>query len=119
MQTPPPAWYAGTLNALIDRHDLEAGRMEQLLEAMLSDLLGELGVALVADPAFARRCLDEAGMAFCLAPHFHPAVARVGPLRRRLGVRTLFNCLGPLVNPARAPFQLLGVGRPEWLEPLA
>src|SRR5262249_13583673 len=43
----------------------------------------------------------------------------VGPIRRRLGFRTLFNCLGPLLNPARAPFQLLGVGRPEWLDPLA
>src|SRR3954447_6009216 len=47
-----------------------------------ADVLGQLGVALVADPAFARRCLQEAGMAFCLAPHFHPALARVGPLRR-------------------------------------
>jgi anthranilate phosphoribosyltransferase len=84
-----------------------------------ADVLGELGVALVADPAFARRCLQEAGLAFCLAPHFHPAMARVGALRRRLGVRTLFNCLGPLLNPARAAYQLLGVGRGEWLDPLA
>src|SRR5262249_15008867 len=67
----------------------------------------------------ARRCLDEAGLAFCFAPHFHPAMRHVAGLRRRLGVRTLFNCLGPLINPAEAPYQLLGVGRPEWLDPLA
>jgi anthranilate phosphoribosyltransferase len=58
-------------------------------------------------------------LAFCLAPHYHPALRHVGGLRRRLGVRTLFNCLGPLVNPAQAPYQLLGVGRPEWLDLMA
>ncbi len=58
-------------------------------------------------------------MAFCFAPFFHPALGRVAEVRRRLGVRTLFNLLGPLANPARAPFQLLGVGRPEHLDPLA
>jgi anthranilate phosphoribosyltransferase len=58
-------------------------------------------------------------MAFCLAPRFHPSLQRVGAVRRRLGVRTLFNCLGPLANPAGAAYQLLGVGRPEWLDRLA
>src|SRR5207244_10132703 len=57
--------------------------------------------------------------AFCLAPHFHPRMRHVGEVRRRLGVRTLFNCLGPLANPAGAAYQLLGVGRPEWLDRLA
>jgi anthranilate phosphoribosyltransferase len=84
-----------------------------------ADVLAALGVTVDCDPFTARRCLDQAGLAFCLAPRFHPALARLGEVRRRLGVRTLFNCLGPLANPAAAPYQLLGVGRPEWLDRLA
>jgi anthranilate phosphoribosyltransferase len=84
-----------------------------------ADVLAALGVRVSGDAACARRCLERAGMAFCLAPQFQPAVRHVSALRRRLGVRTLFNCLGPLVNPAGAGYQLLGVGRPEWLDRLA
>jgi anthranilate phosphoribosyltransferase len=84
-----------------------------------ADVLAELGVAVEGDAAWPRRCLDEAGMAFCFAPHFHPALKHVAALRRRLGVRTLFNCLGPLANPAGAAYQLIGVGRAELLDPLA
>jgi anthranilate phosphoribosyltransferase len=84
-----------------------------------ADVLSVLGVTVGADPATGRRCLDRVGMAFCLAPRFHPILARVGDVRRRLGVRTLFNLIGPLANPAGAAFQLLGVGRPEWLDPMA
>jgi anthranilate phosphoribosyltransferase len=84
-----------------------------------ADVLAALGVHVEGDAASARRCLDGAGLAFCYAPHFHPAMRHVASLRRKLGVRTLFNCLGPLVNPAEAPYQLLGVGRAEWLDPLA
>jgi anthranilate phosphoribosyltransferase len=84
-----------------------------------ADVLAALGVAVETDAASARRCLDHAGMAFCLAPHFHPRMAHVAAVRRRLGVRTLFNCLGPLANPAGADYQLLGVGQVEWLDRLA
>jgi anthranilate phosphoribosyltransferase len=84
-----------------------------------ADVLAALGVNLECDLACTRRCLDAAGMAFCLAPRFHPALGHIGPVRRRLGVRTLFNCLGPLANPARASYQLLGVGRAEWLDKMA
>jgi anthranilate phosphoribosyltransferase len=84
-----------------------------------ADVLAVLGVRVEGDAAFARRCLDEAGLAFCFAPHFHPALRRLAPLRRRLQTRTLFNALGPLVNPAGAAYQLLGVGRAEWLDPMA
>ncbi len=84
-----------------------------------ADVLASLGVRLELDARAARRCLERSGMAFCLAPHFHPRMQHVGTVRRRLGVRTLFNCLGPLANPASAPYQLLGVGRPEWLDRLA
>ena len=84
-----------------------------------ADVLAALGVRVELDGKAARECLDRAGMTFCLAPHFHPRMSHVGAVRRRLGVRTLFNCLGPLANPAGAAYQLLGVGRPEWLDRLA
>lgn len=84
-----------------------------------ADVLAALGVPVEAGVAWAQRCLEHAGLAFCFAPHFHPALASLGPLRRRLGVRTIFNLLGPLLNPAGAQFQVLGVGRPELLDPLA
>jgi anthranilate phosphoribosyltransferase len=84
-----------------------------------ADVLAALGVNVEGDAACALRCLDEAGLAFCFAPHFHPALRHVAAVRRRLQVRTLFNCLGPLANPAGAAHQLLGVGRAELLDPLA
>ncbi len=84
-----------------------------------ADVLTELGVPLEGGPTWARRCLDEAGLAFCFAPHFHPAFGNLGALRRRLRIRTLLNCLGPLANPAGAAYQLLGVGQRELLDPLA
>jgi anthranilate phosphoribosyltransferase len=84
-----------------------------------ADALAALGVSIECNADHARLCLERAGMAFCLAPVFHPCLQHVGALRRRLGVRTMFNCLGPLANPARAPYQLLGVGRREWLDPVA
>ena len=84
-----------------------------------ADVLEALGVRTDGNPERAGHCLERTGLAFCLAPLFHPALRHVGGVRRRLGVRTLFNCLGPLVNPARAPYQLLGVGRPEWLDLMA
>jgi anthranilate phosphoribosyltransferase len=84
-----------------------------------ADVLTELGVCVELNAAKARQCLDRAGMTFCLAPLFHPRMRHVGEVRRRLGVRTMFNCLGPLANPAGASYQLLGVGRLEWLDRMA
>jgi anthranilate phosphoribosyltransferase len=84
-----------------------------------ADVLAALGVTVRPDLAWTRRCLDEAGLAFCFAPHFHPALRYVAAVRKRLGVRTIFNCLGPLANPAGAAYQLLGVGRPEMLDAMA
>lgn len=84
-----------------------------------ADVLSALGVRVELDALAARACLERTGMTFCLAPMFHPRMRHVGVVRQRLGVRTLFNCLGPLANPAGAAYQLLGVGRPEWLDRLA
>ena len=74
-----------------------------------ADVLEALGVNTVASPEIMERCLNEHGICFMFAPQFHRATARVAEVRRRLGIHTTFNLLGPLTNPARAPFQLLGV----------
>jgi anthranilate phosphoribosyltransferase len=84
-----------------------------------ADLFEALGVNIAADPATVERCLDEAGMAFFFAPTFHPSMRHAAPTRRDLGVRTAFNLLGPLTNPAGASRQLVGVPRPELTELVA
>jgi anthranilate phosphoribosyltransferase len=81
-----------------------------------ADVLAELGVKIDGDADFARLCLQQANFAFCFAPLFHPALKHVAAIRRTLGVPTIFNCLGPLANPAGAKRQLLGVGRLELLD---
>jgi anthranilate phosphoribosyltransferase len=77
-----------------------------------ADVLEALGVAIELGPAGVARCVDEVGMGFCFAPRFHPAMRNVIPVRRELGVATVFNFLGPLANPARARHQVVGVGDP-------
>jgi anthranilate phosphoribosyltransferase len=84
-----------------------------------ADVLAALGVPVESGPHWSQACLDAAGFAFCFAPHFHPALAKVAALRRKLAVRTLFNLLGPLLNPAGAEHQLLGVGQAELLDSMA
>jgi anthranilate phosphoribosyltransferase len=78
-----------------------------------ADVLAALGVNIEAGSDVVERCLDELGICFCFAPQLHPAMKRVAAIRRALGVPTVFNLLGPLSNPAGAPYQLLGVGRGE------
>ena len=78
-----------------------------------ADVLAALGVNVEAPVAVVERCLDELGVCFCFAPLLHGAMKHVSAVRRELGVPTIFNLLGPLCNPAGAPFQVLGVGRPE------
>jgi anthranilate phosphoribosyltransferase len=77
-----------------------------------ADVLNELGVNIEASVDVMQQSLDEVGICFCFAPLFHPAMRHVGPVRRSIEVPTIFNLLGPLCNPARAPYQLLGVGKP-------
>jgi anthranilate phosphoribosyltransferase len=84
-----------------------------------ADLLEALGVTVSAGPAAVERCLDEAGIAFLFAPVFHPSMKHAGPTRKELGIRTAFNLLGPLTNPAGASRQLVGVPRPELTELVA
>lgn len=78
-----------------------------------ADVLAALGVNVEADVAVVEACLEELGLCFCFAPLFHGSMKQVSEVRRQLAMPTIFNLLGPLSNPAGAPYQLLGVGRPE------
>src|SRR5215469_10403661 len=73
-----------------------------------ADVLEALGVGIPREPQAAAACLAATGFTFLFAPHYHPATARVAPIRAALGVRTVFNILGPLVNPAQPPLHLIG-----------
>jgi len=75
-----------------------------------ADLLTALGVKIDTSRDTAERCLRELGICFLFAPLYHPAAARVASVRRELGIRTVFNLIGPLCNPAGAVYQVLGVG---------
>lgn len=78
-----------------------------------ADVLEAMGVPLNLSPAAISRSIDETGIGFMFAPNHHPAMKNVAPVRRELGVRTIFNILGPLTNPADAPNILMGVFHPD------
>ena len=78
-----------------------------------ADVLEAMGVPLTLAPAAIARCIADTGIGFMFAPNHHPAMKNVGPVRRELGVRTIFNILGPLTNPAGAPNILMGVFHPD------
>jgi anthranilate phosphoribosyltransferase len=84
-----------------------------------ADVFEALGVRVAASPAVVERCLEEAGIGFFFAPTFHPSMKYAAQTRRDLGVRTAFNLLGPLTNPAGATRQIVGVPRPEFTELMA
>ena len=84
-----------------------------------ADVYEALGVRITASPAVVERCLADAGIGFFFAPTFHPSMRHAGPVRRELGIRTAFNLLGPLTNPAGATRQLVGVPKPEFTELMA
>jgi anthranilate phosphoribosyltransferase len=84
-----------------------------------ADVFEALGVRVTAAPAVVERCLAEGGVGFFFAPTFHPSMRHAAQVRRDLGVRTAFNLLGPLTNPAGATRQIVGVPRPELTELLA
>ena len=78
-----------------------------------ADVLEALGVSLSLSPAAISRCIADTGIGFMFAPNHHPAMKNVAPVRKELGVRTIFNILGPLTNPADAPNILMGVFHPD------
>src|SRR5262249_15448182 len=84
-----------------------------------ADVYEALGIRVTAPPSVVERCLSDGGIGFFFAPTFHPSMRHAGPVRRELGIRTAFNLLGPLTNPAGATRQLVGVPRPEFTELLA
>lgn len=83
-----------------------------------ADVLEQLGVKLEVEPAVVERAIEEIGIGFMFAPSFHPAMKNVASIRREIGVRTVFNILGPLTNPAGANAQLIGVYDRDLLEPM-
>lgn len=84
-----------------------------------ADVLEALGVKIELGPEAVKQCIDEVGIGFMYAPTFHPAMKYAAPVRRELGIRTVFNILGPLTNPAVARRQLLGVADPSLGEKMA
>ena len=84
-----------------------------------ADVLEALGVRISIEPNRARECIEKAGMGFLFAPNHHPSMKHAAPVRKELGVRTVFNLLGPLSNPANAPAQVLGTYSEELVEVFA
>ncbi len=84
-----------------------------------ADVLEALGINISASPKQSKKMLEEIGLCFLFAQNYHIAMKYVAPVRRELGIRTIFNILGPLVNPAGANMQLLGVYEAELVEPMA
>ncbi|MEG6509653.1 anthranilate phosphoribosyltransferase [Methyloligella sp. 2.7D] len=84
-----------------------------------ADVLAALGVDIELEPEAVSRCIEEAGIGFMFAPAHHAAMRHVAPVRAELGIRTIFNLLGPLANPASTQYQLIGVFSKDWVEPMA
>ena len=84
-----------------------------------ADVLETLGVRIELPPEGVERCINEGGMGFMFAQAFHPSMRHAGPVRREIGIRTVFNILGPLTNPAAAQRQLIGVAFPQLGEKMA
>ncbi|HUZ79019.1 MAG TPA: anthranilate phosphoribosyltransferase [Thermoplasmata archaeon] len=111
-----PAFNVGTVSSFVVRaagvpvakHGNRSLRGARLGYAGSSDLIEALGLPYLTSRAFARESYRREGITFLHAPLFHPAIDAVGPVRRALGIRTLFNQLGPLTNPARVSYQVVG-----------
>ncbi len=84
-----------------------------------ADVLAKLGVNVQASKATVEKCIQEVGIGFLFAPLLHPAMKNAVAVRKALGIRTIFNVLGPLTNPAGAQYQVIGVYDPRWLIPFA
>ncbi|MEZ4273372.1 MAG: anthranilate phosphoribosyltransferase [Myxococcota bacterium] len=84
-----------------------------------ADVLAALGVNIAADPLVMQQCIEDIGIGFLFAPSLHPAMQHAAAIRRELKMRTIFNVLGPLTNPAGAPRQLMGVFARDLVQPIA
>lgn len=84
-----------------------------------ADVMEALGIPFAQTPTEVRMAMQQHNFAFLFAPAFHPAFAHIAPIRRELGIGTLFNLMGPLLNPARPSHQLLGVGHPRFMDMIA
>jgi anthranilate phosphoribosyltransferase len=109
------AFIAAGAGARIAKH----GNRAQSSQCGSADVLEKLGVNINLSPEDIGACIDEVGIGFMFAPGHHPAMKHVAPIRKELGIRTIFNLLGPLVNPAEATRQVMGVSDPRWVRPIA
>ena len=109
------AFVAAAAGAQVAKH----GNRAMSSRSGSADVLEAAGAALGLDAAQVGRCIDAVGVGFLFAPNHHPAMRHAGPVRRELGIGTVFNLLGPLTNPANAPCQVVGVFAAEWQRPLA
>lgn len=108
------AFVAAAAGAKVAKH----GNRSVSSKSGSSDLLAQFGIDLTMSPDAASRCLDALNLCFLFAPHYHGGVKHAVPVRQALKTRTLFNVLGPLINPARPEFMLLGVYSPELVLPI-
>jgi anthranilate phosphoribosyltransferase len=113
--SPPAALIAAGAGCVVAKH----GNRSATGLSGSADVLEALGARIDLDPASVARCIEDVGFGFMFAPAHHEATRFVIPVRRELGVRTIFNFLGPLTNPAGASRQLIGVSDPAYLETMA
>ena len=99
---------AALLTAATGLPVVKHGNRSMTSQSGSADVLEALGLPIPLDAEQARRCFDALGFSYLFAPHYHPAMAAVGPIRRALGVRTVFNMLGPLTNPAGPRHLVIG-----------
>ena len=109
------AFVAAGAGAVVAKH----GNRAMSSQCGSADVLEGLGVVIDLDAEGVRRCLSTAGIGFMFAQKFHPAMRYAAPIRREIGIRTAFNVLGPLTNPAHAQYQVLGVASAPLAEKLA
>lgn len=109
------AFVAAAAGAKVAKH----GNRSVSSKSGSSDLLAQFGIDLTMSPTTARHCLDNLNLCFLFAPHYHGGVKHAVPVRQALKTRTLFNVLGPLINPAQPEFMLLGVYSAELVLPIA
>ncbi|WP_221076717.1 anthranilate phosphoribosyltransferase [Agarivorans aestuarii] len=109
------AFVAASLGVKVAKH----GNRSVSSKSGSSDLLAALGINIQMTPETARRCLDELGLCFLFAPQYHAGVRHAMPVRQTLKTRTIFNVLGPLINPAHPSMEVMGVYDPALISPIA